>query len=305
MEFKDYYQILDVPRTASAEEIRKAYRKLARQYHPDINPGNKEAENRFKEINEAHEVLSDPEKRKTYDAAAAAWREGRRPAGAGAPGGQDSYRTTTEADLEDLFGGENPFSDFFSSLFGTPRGPRPPRSTRGRDLDYPLEVTLAEAYSGGQRLLEVQQPDGTTRRVEVSIPAGVRDGTRIRMGGLGGPGNPPGDLYLGVTVLPSPQYTREGDDLVVRVPVKLSTAALGGEVEVPKPDGKRLLLRVPAGTQDGRRIRLRGQGMPRAVSRPDRVGERGDLYAEVHVQLPQPVTEAQRRLFEQLRAEAA
>ena len=313
MDFKDYYQILGISPTASPDDIRKAYRKLARQHHPDVNPGNKEAEERFKDVNEANEVLSDPEKRKTYDEARTAWQQGRRPSvgvppGAGAPSGQYTYRTMTEQDLRDLYGDESPFSDFFSSLFGRATGPgggARPRSSRGMDAEYAIEVTLAEAYSGGTRVLQLQQPDGTTRRVEASIPAGVRDGTRVRMAGLGAPGEPPGDLYLEMTVLPDERFARDGDDLIVRVPVKLTDAALGGEVEVPRPDGRRLMLRVPADTQDGRRIRMRGQGMPKRPTRAGGSVDRGDLYAEVHVQLPEPLTDAQRQIFEQLREAAA
>jgi DnaJ-class molecular chaperone len=310
MEFKDYYQLLGVPRNASQDDIRKAYRKLARKHHPDVNPGNAQAEDTFKDINEAHEVLSDPAKRRTYDEAAAAYRQGRRPqpastAGSATPGGGPTVQTFTDEDLQDLYGGESPFSDFFANLFGRRGGTAAPRTTRGHDLDYPLEVTLAEAYGGGRRLLEMQQPDGTSRRLEVTIPAGVHDGTRIRMAGLGGPGTPPGDLYLAVTLLPDARFQHEGDDLIVAVPAPLSTCALGGEVTLTKPDGKRLAVRLPAGTQDGQRIRLRGQGLLRGVGRPDQPGERGDLFAEIHVRMPEPITPAQERLFQQLREEGA
>jgi curved DNA-binding protein len=310
MEFKDYYKTLGVAKTASQDEIRKAYRKLARQHHPDVNPGNTQAEETFKDINEAYEALSDPEKRRTYDDAATAHQQGRRPAagprpGAGAPSGGTTSSTFTEEDLQDLYGGASPFSDFFANLFGGRAGRASPRATRGQDVDYPLDVTLSEAYGGGHRLLEMQQPDGSSRRLEATIPAGVRDGTRIRMAGLGGPGSPPGDLYLVVNLLVDAQFRREGDDLIADVPVKLSEAALGGEVTVGKPDGKRLALRVPAGTQDGRRIRLRGQGLPRSVGRPDQTVERGDLLAEVHVRLPEPISSAQEQLFQQLREEGA
>jgi curved DNA-binding protein len=306
MEFKDYYQVLGVPPTASQNDIRKAYRKLARQHHPDVNPGNAKAEATFREVNEANEVLSDPEKRKTYDEAAAAYRQGRRPPTGPPPGPSGrtpgtGSRVYTEEDLQDLYGDQSPFSDFFANLFGRRGGTASPRATGGYDLDYPLEVTLAEAYSGGRRLLEMQQPDGSSRRLEVTIPAGVGDGTRIRMAGLGGPGDPPGDLYLIISVLSDPQFRRDGDDLVIDVPVKLSDCALGAEVTVGKPDGKRLAVRIPAGTQDGRRIRLRGQGLPRGVGRPDQPAQRGDLLAEIHVRLPETITPAQARLFEQLR----
>jgi DnaJ-class molecular chaperone len=310
MEFKDYYQTLGVSRTASQDDIRKAYRKLARQHHPDVNPGNAKAEDTFKDINEAYEALSDPEKRRTYDEAASAYREGRRSPtaprpGTGAPRGGTGSRTYTQEDLQDLYGGASPFSDFFSQLFGEQAGRAAPRVTRGQDLDYPLDVTLAEAYSGGSRLLEMQQPDGSVRRLEATIPAGVRDGTRVRMAGLGGPGSPPGDLYLAIRVLPDDRFRLEGDDLIVDVPVKVSDAALGGEATVLKPDGKRLVVRIPPGTQDGRRIRLRGQGLPRSVGRAGQTAARGDLLAEVHLRLPEPIGAAQERLFQQLREEGA
>jgi curved DNA-binding protein len=326
MEFRDYYALLGVPKTASEKEIRSAYRKLARKFHPDVNPGNKEAEERFKKINEAYEVLSDPEKRKKYDqlgsrwkeyesyeraqAAAAAAGQPQQPfdfsdfvgAGAGAPGGaRYEYRTTSPEDLQDLFGDDQPFSDFFETFFagrGTD-GPRPaPRPRRGTDLEYPVEVTLAEAYRGTSRMLELRLPDGQTRRLEVQIPPGVTDGSRIRVAGQGNPGRaggPPGDIYLVATVTPDPRFQRDGDDLRTRVSAPLATLVLGGEVHVPTPDGRRLALRIPADTQDGKIFRLRGQGMPH-LGQPER---KGDLHAEVHVRLPVHLSERQRQLLEE------
>lgn len=251
MEFRDYYQILGVDRTASDKEIRAAYRRLARQYHPDVNPGNKEAEERFKAINEAYEVLSDPEKRKRYDALGARWKEyeawQRAQQAAGgprqpfdwsyfgfgdAPGGvRFEQRTMTEEDLEDLFGGTSPFSEFFQTFFGgMPRGAQR-RPRRGADLEHPIEVTLAEALRGGTRRLELQLPSGEVRRLDVRIPPGVRDGSRIRIAGQGSPGRngaPAGDLYLIVRLLPDPRFERRGDDLLTKVTAPVTTFVLGG-----------------------------------------------------------------------------
>jgi DnaJ-class molecular chaperone len=318
IQYKDYYKILGVDKNASQKDIQKAYRKLARQYHPDINPNDKNAEEKFKDINEANEVLSDPEKRKRYDELSAyhqrygQWPESYGPVGATgrgirAEGRRSQYRTLNEEDLEDLFGGASPFSDFFETFFGpgisgVTRERGRPRTTGYvqrdaypppvQDAEAELDVTLADAYRGATRVLELAQPDGGTRRVEVKIPAGIDEGNRIRMAGLGPSGQ--GDLYLRVHVLPDPRFTREGTTLRTRVDVPLTTAVLGGDVEVPTPDGRRLLLHIPPGTPNGRSFRLQGQGMP-TVGQPDK---RGDLYAEVNVVIPTHLNAEQRRLFE-------
>ena len=320
MDFQDYYETLGVPRTASAKEIRAAFRKLARQHHPDVNPGNKEAEERFKRINEAFEVLSDPEKRKKYDELGSRWREyeqwqraGGEAEGApfewaasrGPGGARQEYHAFTEDDLRDLFGEGRPFSGFYETFFGgeggyttgsTRAGPRP---RPGADVEAELRVTLAEAYRGDTRLIGIETPDGQTRRLEVRVPPGVEDGTRVRLSGQGEPGRaggPPGDLYLTVHLLPDPDFTREGDDLRARVTVPLTTMLLGGQAVVPTPDGRRLALTIPPGAQDGRTFRLRGQGMPVAGN----PGERGSLLAELHVRLPERLSERQRALIEEL-----
>jgi curved DNA-binding protein len=321
-EFKDYYKILGVKKNASEKEIKSAFRKLARKYHPDVNPNNKEAEEKFKEINEANEVLTDAEKRKQYDEMLDYYEKyGRWPgaaAGAGAGGrggyspgaGNYQYRTVSPEDLNDLFGGQSPFSDFFETYFGgggggfggTGRRGAPGGGTyysqpaRGQDVESVVDVTLPEAYTGATRTFELTEPDGKTRRLEVKIPVGVDEGSRIRIAGQGGQGAAGrGDLYLIVHMLPDPRYRREGTTLYEKVDVPLATAMLGGEVPVSLPDGKRLMLRIPAGTQNGKSFRLSGKGMPR-LGQPD---SRGDLYADVNVVLPTQLNDEQRRLFEQ------
>lgn len=312
VDYKDYYKILGVSRNATEKEIRRAYRKLARQYHPDVNPDNKEAEEKFKEINEANEVLSDPEKRKKYDELSDYYQQyghwpgaaGPESAGAGT-GRQYQYRTMNEEDLRDIFGDQSPFSDFFETFFASDFSPdmrsstrtarRRQRATAGQDVESLVEVTLAEAYKGATRIFELTEPDGYTRRLEVKIPPGVDDGSRIRIAGQGTQGTAGrGDLYLVVQMLPHPQFTREGTTLRTKIDVPLAVAMLGGEVQVPTPDGRRLMLRIPAGTANGKAFRLRGQGMPR-LGHPD---DRGDLYAEISVTLPAHLNEEQRRLFE-------
>ncbi len=311
VDYKDYYKILGVDKNASQQDIQKAYRKLARKYHPDVNPGDKAAEEQFKEINEAHEVLSDQEKRKQYDELDRYYQQhGRWPGSStstGAPGAGSrrttGYRTMNEEDLNDLFGGASPFSDFFETYFGSgvrsatggqtrragPAG-RSAYASTGEDSEAEIDVTLAEAYRGGTRVLELTAPDGAKRRLEVKIPAGVDEGSRIRIAGQGA-GR--GDLYLRVHIVPDPRFTREGTTLRTHIDVPLVTAMLGGETQVPTPDGRRLLLRIPEGTPNGKVFRLRGQGMP-IQGKPEL---RGDLYVEVRVVLPTHLNAEQRRLF--------
>ena len=305
---RDYYEVLGVPRTATEREIKAAFRKLARQHHPDVNPNDPEAEERFKEINEAREVLGDPEKRRRYDQLGPNWRqeEAQQP-----PGGADGfgrgvrveYRSVSPEDMEDLFGGGSPFSDFYNDLFaGTAgaarRGGFGVGPMAGEDVDAETTTTLEEAYRGTTRTLEMQTADGM-RRVEIRIPPGVHDGARVRAAGQGGPGSDggqPGDLYLRVRIRPHPTFRREDDDLFVRVQVPLDVALLGGEVMAPTLRGTPVSVRVPPGTQNGTRLRLRGLGMPRAGGRGH-----GDLYAEVDVRLPVPVPPEARELAERLR----
>ena len=305
MEYRDYYEVLGVGRNASEREIKRAYRQLARKYHPDVNPGDRTAEERFKEINEAYEVLSDPEKRRKYDELGANYRRWQRMGGrpgdfdwsqwmAGGPAGGRVH--VEYGDLSDLFGGG--FSDFFQSIFGGmgPTMPGAERRTgpaRGRDFEQPVQITLEEAFAGTTRLL---RSDGRT--LEVKIPAGVRTGSRVRVAGEGSPGRggaPRGDLYLLVEVLPHPRFRVDGDDLRVEVAVDLYTAVLGGEVAVPTPKGQ-VMLKIPPETQGAQVFRLRGQGMPRLRD----PSSRGDLYAEIRIDVPQKLSERERELFRQL-----
>jgi DnaJ-class molecular chaperone len=312
VDYKDYYKILGVDKKATEKEIRQAYRKLARKYHPDVNPGDKAAEEKFKEINEANEVLSDPEKRKKYDELSTYYQQyGRMPGAGTGPMGRDGgvryeYRTVNPEDLNDLFGGQSPFSDFFETFFGSSfagqpdirtrtGGPRSPRATIGQDIESSVEVTLAEAYQGVTRIFELTDIDGSSKRIEVKIPAGVDEGSRIRIAGQGGQGTAGrGDLYLRIHILPDPRFTREGTTLRTTVEVPLATAMLGGEVRVTTPDGRGLMLRIPPETPNGKSFRLRGQGMPQ-LGQSDK---RGDLYAEISVVLPTHLNDEQRRLFE-------
>ncbi|HYX50345.1 MAG TPA: J domain-containing protein [Ktedonobacteraceae bacterium] len=313
VDYKDYYKILGVDKKATEKEIRQAYRKLARKYHPDVNPGDTSAEEKFKEINEANEVLSDPEKRKKYDELSTYYQQyGQMPgAGYGPMGGDGGvryeYRTVNPEDLNDLFGGQSPFSDFFETFFGSSfagqpnvrtrtGGPTSQRAIKGQDIESSVEVTLAEAYQGVTRVFELSDMDGSSKRIEVKIPAGVDEGSRIRIAGQGGQGTGGrGDLYLRIHILPDARFTREGQTLRTKVEVPLATAMLGGEVRVTTPDGRGLMLRIPAETPNGKSFRLRGQGMPQ-LGQPDK---RGDLYAEVSVVLPTHLNDEQRRLFEE------
>jgi DnaJ-class molecular chaperone len=316
VDFKDYYAALGVGKTATDKEIKQAFRKLARKHHPDVNPGDKSAEAKFKEINEAHEVLSDPEKRKKYDELGANWRAYEQAAaggpqggprgayGTGAPGG--GFRTMTEDEMRSMFGNADPFSDFFQTFFGGAEGP-PPRgrnarrraARQGRDVEQEIALGLEDAYHGTTRRLQTTF-GGQSRSVDVRIPPGVGDGSRVRIAGegeLGSGGAPAGDLYLRIRLSPHPAFEVRGKDLYARVPVPLTTAVLGGECEVATLGGKTLRLKVPPATQQGQVFRLKGHGMPTA-GKPDQTG---DLYATVDVQLPRALTPEQRAHFEALR----
>ncbi len=334
MDYKDYYQVLGVKKGATEKELKTAYRKLAKELHPDKNPGNKQAETRFKEINEAYEVLSDPDKRQKYDTVGANWpqyEQWQRAGGAGAQGqpfdweqfgaggqptgrgGGGGYRTITQEELNSLFGGGEGFSDFFRTFFGGrgggmggmegaggQAGGRGGRARRGQDYEQPVSVTLEEAFSGSQRVLESQSSDGKARRLEVKIPAGVKDGSRIRMageGGAGAGGGPKGDLYLVISVQPHALYQREDDDLRLELPVEVATLVLGGELAIPTLKGTKLALKIPPETQNGKVFRLSGQGMPVLGD----ATQRGDLFVQVKAVLPTNLSAKERQLFEELR----
>jgi curved DNA-binding protein len=307
MDYKDYYKILGVSRTASADEIKKAYRKLAMKYHPDRNPGIKEAEEKFKDLNEANEVLSDPQKRSRYDQLGESYSQWQRTGGAGGfnwddwvnrgPAGSRPSAGGYE-NLDDLFGGG--FSDFFTQIFGGAggMGGRTTTGTRRRSgvrpqvqpqtYEQPVTITLLEAYHGAERVVQIGE-----RRLTVKIPPGAANGTKVRMAGVG-PGN--NDIYLVIEVAPDSVYERKGDELFTEVTVDLYTALLGGQVNVPTPAGD-VILTIPAGTQPGQSFRLAGRGMPLLRD----AQSHGDLRVKVKVTLPVKLTPKQKAIFEQLR----
>jgi curved DNA-binding protein len=300
MEYKDYYKTLGVGRDADEKEIKRAYRKLAREFHPDVNPGDKSAEERFKEINEAYEVLSDGQKRSQYDQLGSNWQQWQRMGGA--RGGFDDFARqwygqagsgAQHIDLDDLFGQGGSLGDLLGALFGFGGG-RATRQRQRRNIEVPVELTLEEAFHGTTRNLE--RSDGRT--IKAKIPSGVRTGSRVRLAGQGNPGRggtPSSDLLLAITVKPHPIYRRENDDLHIDLELDLYTAVLGGEVPVETLNGT-VLLKVPAGTSGGKTFRLRGKGMPTARD-PKRSG---DLYALVRVQVPHKLSEQERELFQEL-----
>ncbi|MXY24623.1 MAG: DnaJ domain-containing protein [Acidobacteria bacterium] len=333
MEFRDYYKTLGVDRSASQDAIKRAFRKLARKYHPDVNQNDSEAERRFKAVNEAYEVLGNADTRKKYDELGANWKEYERARAAGqnpfagrgpggfrwtTTGGSGGFRSISEEELRELFGGiggaastgrgqGRPFSDFFQAFFGgetdQSRGAVPgdaerTRARKGRDAEYATELTLEQAFGGVTQRLRLGGDTGE-RTVDVRIPAGVDTGSRVRVTGKGGKGTggaAAGDLYLRVQVVPHPIYTRKGRDLYMRAAMPLATAVLGGEVEVPTIEGRRVRLKVPAGTQEGQVFRIRGQGMPSLGNG----GDRGDQYATAHVKLPRSLSPEARKQFESL-----
>lgn len=310
MAYKDYYQILGVDRNAGEQEIKRAYRKLARKYHPDINPGDKAAETRFKEINEAYEVLSDKDKRSKYDRFGRDWQRYEQATGAGGAGGAGGF------DWNAYGGNANfDFQDIFETFFGgggggggaRRRGAGPGAGPGGfgmhmdgQDIEHSVDITLEEAFSGTQRRVQFTNPDGTPRFITVKIPVGADTGTKVRVpgeGGAGAGGGRRGDLLLLVRLQPHQRFEREGENLKVQAHVDLYTLMLGGEMQVSTIDGKRLTLNIPAGTPNGRVFRLGGQGMPRLRQ----TEQRGDLYVTVEAQLPTNLSSRERELFEELR----
>lgn len=332
MDYKDYYKILGVQRGASADDIKKAFRKLARKYHPDVNPGDKKSEEKFKEINEAYEVLSDADKRKKYDTLGPNWQEQFGPNFSGTRRSNPFGGRTSPFDYDNTAGaGDNSqFSDFFEVLFGRSNPSATRTQTRndirrraGDNIEQPVEVTLQEVYVGGMRTFNIQSTEVCTvckgtgevgnkpcatcngqgmiprnKKLQVKIPAGVDNGSRIRVAGEGQPGiggGPRGDLYLVISVKSDSAFERKGDDLFVDIEVDLVTAMLGGTVPVPTPDGRKLMLTIPPETQNGRMFRLSGKGMPRLRSEGS-----GTLFARVKVKLPMQLSPEERALFEKL-----
>jgi len=312
MEYKDYYKILGVSKSATQDEIKKAYRKLAVKYHPDKNEGDKAAEEKFKEISEAYEVLGDPEKRKKYDELGANWKHfqetgfdgfgGR----GGAPGG-GSYYYTFQGDPSDLFGGG--FSDFFEAFFGGGGfSGRQGRSSRrggasafssmfgrevpGQDLEGELHISLDEAYHGTSRIVKVGR-----EKIRVKIKPGAYDGLKLRVRGKGEKSRSghAGDLYLTVRVEKHPLFERKGDDLYVELPVDMYTALLGGKVQVRTMDGM-VNMKIPEGVKNGQLLRLKGKGMPRYDS-----NGHGDLFARVKIVMPEKLTREQKELLVKMR----
>jgi curved DNA-binding protein len=330
VKFKDYYEVLGVPKTATADDIKKAFRKLARKHHPDVNPGDQSAEERFKELNEAYEVLSDPDKRKRYDQLGQNWKAGQ---DFTPPPGYENVRVDFD-DYGDIFGGgrgTGDFSDFFESMFGGRRGARGARggagfAMRGQDVEAEIVLTLEDAHRGGTRSITLQVSeacpdcrgtgvkDGKTcptcrgaglvtrpKTLEVNIPAGVRDGSVIRLAGQGESsmnGGPPGDLFLRVRIIPHRLFSIIGeDDLQIELPVAPWEAALGTKVNVPTLDAP-VEMKIPAGTQGGARLRLRGQGLNK------RSGGRGDEYVKIKIVNPPKLTAKEKELYEKLAAES-
>jgi molecular chaperone DnaJ len=320
---KDYYNILGIKRDASEQEIKKAYRRLARKYHPDVNPGDKSAEAKFKEINEAYEVISDKDKRQKYDQYGDQWQHADQFAKAGKS--QDVNWNFNQGQTQDYQFGEGDIEDLLGGLFGRGRTGgfgRQSRPRRGKDIEYPMEVTLEEAFSGANRILSMESQEacsscsGTGRiqnaicsackgsgmvsgvkRIEVKIPAGVKDGSRVRISGKGEAGYAgakSGDLFLIISVKPHKQFERNGNNLHVDIPVPLIVAILGGETQVQTLKGK-LALKIPAETQNGREFKLKGQGMPNTTD-----STRGDLIARVKVVLPEKLSEEEKKLYRQL-----
>ena len=329
VKFRDYYEVLGVAKSASADEIKTAYRKLARKYHPDVNPGDKSAEDKFKEINEAYEVLSDADKRKRYDQLGQNWKAGEefRP-----PPGWEGARGGGVGDFSDLFGGgggrSGGFSDFFESLFGGRRSASGGAgfALRGQDVEAEIALTLEESHRGVKRNITLQAMETCTdcrgtgmkdndvcvtcrgagfirrpKSLEVTIPAGVRDGSVIRLAGQGEPGSngaPAGDLYLHIRVRPHRLFNVVGEsDVQIELPVAPWEAALGAKVAAPTLDGP-VEMKIPAGAQGGQRLRLRGQGLSR------RGGGRGDEYVKLKIVIPPKLDPKEKELFEKLAAES-
>jgi curved DNA-binding protein len=309
VQFRDYYETLGVPKTATDDEIKSAFRKLARKHHPDVAKDKKSAEEKFKQINEAYEVLSDPEKRKKYDQLGADWNQpgGFQPPpgwGGQQPGGGFRQRSSGNGGVEFEFGGTG-FSDFFEAFFGGGRGQsafggfgqRQAGAERGNDVEADIMVTLEEALRGSTRTVSLRRTGSNkVESYQVKIPRGVHEGQRIRLAGQGEAGEhggKSGDLFLRVRLARHPDFSVEGTDLVHEAKIAPWQAVLGTELKVPTPDGD-VRLKVPAGTRGGQRFRLRERGLPTSA------GTRGDLYVDVQINVPKKITERERELWREL-----
>jgi curved DNA-binding protein len=295
MEYIDYYKILGLDKNASEDDIKKAFRKLARKYHPDLNPNDKQANKKFQEINEANEVLSDPEKRKKYDKYGKDWQHAEEYEKARKSQGRQQYRPAGSPFAGTGAGGDDDFSDFFSSMFGGSDGGRGGRQAkfRGQDYNAELHLTLQDAYTTHQQTLNVNG-----KNIRITIPAGVEDGQVIKLTGHGGEGmngGPAGDLYITFVIAPHPSFKRSGNDLYTTVEIDLYTAVLGGEVVLETLSGK-IKLKVNPETQNGTKIRLKEKGFPVYKSE----GQFGDLYVTYSIKIPTNLTERQKELFREL-----
>jgi curved DNA-binding protein len=309
VQFRDYYETLGVPKTASSDEIRSAFRKLARKYHPDVAKDKKTAEEKFKQVNEAYEVLSDPEKRKKYDQLGADWNRagGFQPPpqwGGAAPPGGGFHQWGGDGGAEFEFGGTG-FSDFFEAFFGGGRGQsafsgfggRQATAERGADVEADIMVTLEEALHGSTRTISLRRAGSNkVENYQVKIPRGVHEGQRIRLAGqgeAGAGGGKSGDLFLRVRLARHPDFAVEGSDLIHEVKIAPWQAVLGTEIKVPTLEGD-VRLKIPPGTQGGQRFRLRERGLP-GIS-----AKRGDIYVVTQMQVPKKLTEQERKIWDEL-----
>jgi curved DNA-binding protein len=305
MEYKDYYKILGVDKKATQDEIKKSYRKLAVQYHPDKNPGNKEAEEKFKLINEANDVLGDPEKRKKYDALGENWNRFQQ-AGENQPGGGFDWSSFAgdgknhyEGDFRDMFGEGGSGADFFETFFGTGnkrtgRNARGSAGFKGHDYETEVGISLEDAFQGTERIIQVHE-----EKLRITIRPGAYDGQLLRIKGKGASGSSSehrGDLYVRIRMMPHPMFRRSGDDLYSTHSIDLYTAVLGGDAVVRTLSGA-VKVKIPAGTQNNKTIRIKSKGMPVY----DKAGKFGDLYVQVLVSIPTEMKPEERKLFEQLK----
>jgi curved DNA-binding protein len=297
MEYKDYYKIMGVSKSATTEEIKKAFRKLAVKYHPDKNAGDKKAEEKFKEVAEANEVLSDPVKRKKYDELGENWKEYEQQQAAGGQyyGGRGQQRGGFN--MEDFGGGEGAFSDFFESIFGGGgfggSGRKSTRQAKGHDLQTEMDITLEEAFHGGAKQISLNG-----QLLKLSLKPGIQEGQVIRLKGKGAEGvngGPNGDLLIGIHIAKHPKFEVKGNDIYFDQPVDLYKAVLGGKIPVQLID-KQIMMDIPTGTDSDKKFRLKGMGM-HLFEKPE---TRGDAYVRIQIKVPKTLTKEEKELFEQL-----